>query len=135
MERVEIDFAEIEYAVRGHGEPVLLIAPAAFRDGLGRPLFDQPCLAANYQLIHYHRRGYCGSTRGREPLTIARQAADAAGLLRRLGVRRAHVAGHSYGGVIALQVALAAPDLVQSLALLEPALRSGLVDRHGSVAG
>jgi pimeloyl-ACP methyl ester carboxylesterase len=56
---------------------------------------------------------------------IARQAQDAACLLRELGAQRAHVVGHSYGGVLALQLAVDAPDLVHSLALLEPALRSG----------
>jgi len=40
-------------------------------------------------------------------------------------VRRAHVTGHSTGGAIALQLALDAPRLVGTLALLEPALVTG----------
>ena len=125
MERLEIDDAELEYESRGSGEPVLLIAPAGISDGLARPLFGQPELAANYRLIHYRRRGYMNSTRGQQPLSIARQAADAVALLRHLQVPRAHVVGHSFGGVIALELARQVPDLVHSLALLEPALRSG----------
>jgi pimeloyl-ACP methyl ester carboxylesterase len=46
-------------------------------------------------------------------------------LLRHLGVERAHVVGHSYGGAVALQLALDAPAVVRSLALLEPALAVG----------
>jgi pimeloyl-ACP methyl ester carboxylesterase len=42
--------------------------------------------------------------------------------MRHLGVPCAHVVGHSYGGAIALQLALDAPEAVHSLALLEPAL-------------
>lgn len=91
-------------------------------DGLGRPLLAEPELASRYRLIHYHRRGYMGSTLGSEPLTISRQADDAAALLKHLAVGSAHVAGHSLGGLIALQLALDAPGLVHSLALLEPSL-------------
>src|SRR5512143_254916 len=102
MERVQVDGAMIEYEVRGSGEPVLLIHLSVLADGLARPLFAEPELTSRYQLIHYHRRGYMGSTRGTEPLTIARQASDAAALLRHLGVRSAHVVGHSFVGTIAL---------------------------------
>jgi pimeloyl-ACP methyl ester carboxylesterase len=56
---------------------------------------------------------------------VSRQAADCRELLRHLGVGRAHVVGHSYGGAVALQLALDAPDIVHSLALLEPALAVG----------
>ena len=39
-----------------------------------------------------------------------------------LGVERAHVIGHSYGGAIAVQLAIEAPSLVRSLVVLEPAI-------------
>lgn len=47
---------------------------------------------------------------------------DVAALIARLdaGSDPAHVVGHSYGGLLALQLALARPDLVRSLALYEP---------------
>ncbi len=122
MEHLHVDGATIEYQVQGKGEPVLLIPLSLVGDGLGRPLLGQPELAS-YLLIHYHRRGYLASTLGTEPLTAARQASDAASLLTHLGVKTAHVVGHSFGGLIALQLALDAPELVHSLALLEPPLR------------
>ncbi len=124
MERLQIDDAQIEYEVRGQGEPVLLIHLSVIADGLAHPLFSRPEIADSYQLIHYHRRGYVGSTRGSVPLSAARQAADAAALLGHLGIGRAHVAGHSYGGAVALQLAVDAPNLVHSLALLEPPMPS-----------
>ncbi len=40
-------------------------------------------------------------------------------------MERSHVVGHSLGGSIALELALDAPDVVHSLALLEPALVGG----------
>jgi pimeloyl-ACP methyl ester carboxylesterase len=86
------------------------------------PLLRQPTLAGSYRLVSYHRRGFAGSTHPDRPFSIAEQAADCRVLLRTLGIDRAHVVGHSYGGVIALQLALDAPEMVHSLALLEPPL-------------
>jgi pimeloyl-ACP methyl ester carboxylesterase len=115
MDRLSADDAELEYEVRGEGEPVLLIPLSGVVDGLAYPLFGQPALASKYKLIHYHRRGTAGSTRG--------EAADAAALLRHLNIARAHIAGHSFGALIALQLAKDEPTLVHSLVLLEPPLR------------
>jgi pimeloyl-ACP methyl ester carboxylesterase len=63
-----------------------------------------------------------GSTRPvqAEPTSVAVQAKDAVGLLDHLGVDRAHVVGHSFGGAIALELAAQHPTRVASLVLLEP---------------
>src|SRR5512135_1014124 len=137
MEHLEVDDVVMEYEVHGQGEPVLLIHLSVLADGLARPLRSQPELASRYQLIHYYRRGYMGSSLGAKPLTAALEAGDAAALLRHLGVKTAHVVGHSFGGSIALQLAVDAPDLVHSLALLEPLLPAapGAQDRLGALFG
>lgn len=121
MEHADIDGVTLEYDVRGYGEPVVLIHGSHIMDAFA-PLMEQPALKQRYRLILYHRRGFAGSTHPDGPLSIERQAADCRALMRHLDVPRAHVVGHSFGGVIALQLALDAPDAVQSLALLEPAL-------------
>ncbi len=125
MKHLEVDGVVIEYEVHGTGEPVLLIHLSVLADGLAVPLMARPELASRYQLVHYYRRGYMGSSLGSEPLTAGLEASDAAALLRCLGVKTAHIVGHSFGGTIALQLAADAPDLVHSLALLEPAMPAG----------
>ena len=85
-------------------------------------MLHEPRLTQGYQLIHYHRVGYAGSSRATGPVSIGDQAAQARALLRYLGIDRAHVVGHSSGGNIALQLARDAPETVATLTLLEPAL-------------
>ena len=121
MNRAHIDGVELEYEVWGAGEPVVLVHASFFGDAFA-PLFAEPELAERYQLIMYHRRGFAGSTHPDDPLSIEQEAADCRALIQHLGVRRAHVAGYSYSGPIVLQLALDAPEVVHSLALLEPAL-------------
>lgn len=117
MKKARLDGVELEYEVIGSGEPVLLIGPV-LAEGL-LPLVSQPALADDYRLIHYHKRGWAGSTHTPPPVDIARHAADAAALLDHLGVPRAHVAGHSSGAAVAAQLALDDPEKVHSLILLE----------------
>jgi len=117
MPHARLNGVELEYEVTGRGEPVLLISPV-LADGF-QPLLSQPALARDYRLITYHKRGWAGSTHTPPPVTIADHAADAAALLSHLGVARAHVVGHSSGAAVAVQLALARPDLVHTLALLE----------------
>jgi pimeloyl-ACP methyl ester carboxylesterase len=57
-------------------------------------------------------------------VSIGEHAADAAALLEHLGVRRAHIAGHSTGASIGAQLALDHPEKVHTLTLLEPTLLS-----------
>lgn len=118
MPRVTLDAVELSYEVRGSGEAVLLIHGAHIADAL-HPLAAQSALG-QFQIIHYHRRGYALSSRHPGPTTAKDHAADAVALLDHLGVERAHVLGHSYGAMIALTLAAAHNERVRSLVLLEP---------------
>lgn len=124
METATVDGVELEYETRGAGEPVVLIHGALISDAFF-PLLDAPALVDHHQVIAYRRRGYGRSPRQTRPVPLGRQAADCRGLLRHLGIERAHVVGHSFGGAIALELAMRSPDLVASLGLLEPALILG----------
>jgi pimeloyl-ACP methyl ester carboxylesterase len=122
VDSVKVNGVELEYEVRGSGEPVLLIDMLIADCFL--PLLTEPSLADRYQLIRYHKRGWVGSTHTPPPVSIGDHAADAAALLDHLGVRRAHVAGHSTGASIAAQLALDYAEKVHTLVLLEPTLVS-----------
>jgi len=111
----------IEYEDQGQGEPVLLIHGAFICDAL-LPVAREAALAKRHRVIWYRRRGYGGGAPVPPGSGIEQQAGDAKALLEHLGVERAHVVGHSGGGVIATELALQAPHVVRSLALLEPAI-------------
>jgi pimeloyl-ACP methyl ester carboxylesterase len=121
MLRTTLNGAEIEYELRGTGDPLLLIHGSILADAF-RPLVIEREIADHYRVIYYHRRGFAGSDRAKSPFLIPQQAADCRALLEHLNIPRAHVAGHSYGAVTALQMALDSPDLIRRLALLEPPL-------------
>lgn len=113
--------AGLEYEVTGDGEAVVLIHGAIVADAL-LPFRSESSLADHYRLVRYRRRGHGASDSAPNPFDVTQQARDARALLAELGVERAHVVGHSGGGVIAVELALLAPDLVHSLSLIEPAI-------------
>ena len=121
MSRANVDGVELEYETRGNGEPVVLVHAGIFADWF-KPLLEEPALDGRYRVVSYHRIGYAGSGRLAGPVSIAQQAAHLRGLMRHLGIERAHLVGHSSGGNIVLQLALDAPQIVQTLVLMEPAL-------------
>jgi pimeloyl-ACP methyl ester carboxylesterase len=121
MKKAKVNGIKLEYEVQGSGEPVMLIGTGPIADSF-LPFLSEKALVEGYRLISYHQRGQAGSTPSPAPVSFAEHAADAAALLGHLGVHRAHIAGHSTGGVIALQLAVDRPAMIHSLALLEPPL-------------
>jgi pimeloyl-ACP methyl ester carboxylesterase len=117
------EFVELQHESTGSGAPVLLISNGPIADSF-LPFVSEGVLADSYRLIRYHQRRLDASAPGPMPVSFATHAADAAALLGQLGVRRAHVVGHSTGAAIALQLAVDHPEVVHSLSLLEPPLLS-----------
>jgi pimeloyl-ACP methyl ester carboxylesterase len=124
MSRATLDDValDLDYEMWGNaGEPVVLVHAGIFADWF-KPLRDEPALTGRHRVLSYHRVGYAGSSRVAGPVSLAQQAGHLRALMRKLGIPRAHVVGHSSGGNIALQLALESPEMVQSIVLMEPAL-------------
>jgi pimeloyl-ACP methyl ester carboxylesterase len=75
-------------------------------------------LRTSFRCVSFDNRGIGASTRGAGRLTVDQLADDARAVLDGLGIARAHVVGHSLGGLIALRLARRARDRVASLGLL-----------------
>ncbi len=122
MELAVLDGIQLEYEICGVGEPVILVHAGVFGEWF-KPLMDEPALTSRYRMVRYHRVGYSGSSHLQGLVSIADHAKHLRLLMQHLEIQRAHIVGHSSSGNIALQFALDYPDAVQSIALLEPALR------------
>ena len=106
----------LHHETSGDGEPLLLIQGLS-----GTHLsWGQPFLTAlgdGLSKTVYDHRGIGRSDPLQGSFTIADLAGDALGLLDELGLESAHVMGISMGGMVAQEVALAAPSRVRSLTL------------------
>lgn len=111
-------------------EPVLLIHSGGFTSRQWRRLAEQ--LAPHYRILAPDLLGY--GTRGAwpdgEPFHFRQDVDLLESLLDAEGRAPAHLVGHSYGGFLALQLALRRPDLVRSIAAYEPVAFGVLDEIH-----
>jgi len=113
---VAVGGTELQYERRGTGPALLLI------QGLGGNSlhWGEPFLAAleqHFELLLYDHRGVGRSAPWDGAVTVPGLAADALGLLDALALAEAHVLGISLGGMVAQELALAAPRRVGTLTL------------------
>lgn len=121
MDRVSVNGAELEVAVEGSGETIVFIHGAGIADSY-LPVALDPAVRGRYRTVRYRRRGYGASSPVQGTVAVAEHARDCRALLDELGVEQAHVVGHSYGGAVALQLAVDTPGVVATLAVFEPGL-------------
>ena len=129
-----VNGVQIHYRSRGAGEPayVLLHGFAAstfsWREVMGP-------LSARGQVLAYDRPAFGLTERPMKwsdwnPYGAAEQVDIALSLLDSLGIDRAIVIGNSAGGTVAAQLALRAPERVDALVLVSPAI-GGRSNRSG----
>lgn len=125
--RVEVEGGTIAWWAEGEGEPVLLIQGTGILGRGWRPQVEG--LRDRFRLAWFDNRGLGASTATTKGLTVAQMARDGLAVMDALGWSRAHVVGHSLGGLVAQQLALEAPARVASLALLSTLVRGGQATR------
>jgi pyruvate dehydrogenase E2 component (dihydrolipoamide acetyltransferase) len=114
---------ELRYLLQGSGgEPVVLLH--GFGGDLNNWLFNAPALSGERAVYALDLPGHGGSVK--EPR-------DLVGALREFldsqDLPAAHLVGHSMGGLVAGELAAAAPDRVLSLTLIAPAGLGAEIDR------
>jgi pimeloyl-ACP methyl ester carboxylesterase len=105
----------IKWAQYGDGEPLLLIQGLGYARWSWDPVV--PGLAERYRVLSFDNRGIGESDKPDGPYTARQMAGDALQVLDEAGIDRAHVLGASLGGMIAQELAVAAPKRVHKLVL------------------
>jgi len=105
--------AELHYEVAGEGPPVVLIHEGIADSRMWEPQWTS--FPPTHRTVRYDMRGF-----GETPITPGSfsNARDLVGLLERLALGPAALVGVSLGGRVALEVAVARPELVSALVLV-----------------
>ena len=119
-----LDMARLHTEIWGepHKQRVILLH-GSFASNPAAPWIQQRVLADRYQLVIPHRLGY-----GRSPSPRSEEEGQDSSLqaevraVAELLEPKTHIVGFSYGGLVALLVAAERPELVNSLAVIEPPL-------------
>ncbi|MFT6676834.1 MAG: pimeloyl-ACP methyl ester carboxylesterase [Sulfitobacter sp.] len=109
----------LHYEIDGSGPPLLLLAGMMGDAGSWGALV--PLLTAHFTVIRPDNRTTGRTIPWDAPVSIGRMAQDAAALMQHLGYDRYHVAGHSMGGLMAMELSGLVGNAITSLAILASA--------------
>src|SRR6204780_1521173 len=116
MPKIQVGEVKLNYDVAGKGEPLLMIMGLGASSAVWNPeLLTE--LARTLRVITFDNRGTGQSDKPDAPYSIEMFADDAAGVLDKLDVPRAHIFGVSMGGMIAQEFALRHPKRTATLTL------------------
>jgi pimeloyl-ACP methyl ester carboxylesterase len=109
------------YEIAGdHGDTMILIHGSWTDHNNWYPVIAG--LSENFRILTYDRRGHGKSEKVPSQGSGEEDAADAAALLNSLDLSPAHVVGNSFGGSVALKLAIVQPQVFRSLVVHEPPL-------------
>lgn len=78
-----------------------------------------PLLATQYHVVMYDLKGHGLSSKSTEGYNLQTMAQELIALLDALHLQRVHLAGYSFGGLIALKTAILYPQRIGQLAIIE----------------
>jgi 3-oxoadipate enol-lactonase len=127
MEAVQINSIQQAYTRIGEGTPLVLIHGYPLDHTIWYDMVSS--LEDKFELILPDLRGFGLSGVAESQYTIADMASDITGLLDHFGIEKAHIAGHSMGGYVALAFARKYPQRVLGLGLVSTQARADTSER------
>lgn len=110
------DGAVLHYDLVGKGPRVLLLSGGpGFSPDYLRPIAN--ALSSKYQFVLLHQRG-TGKSKDAQALLFPNLIADIEALRKELGEEKLIVAGHSFGGIVAMMYAREHPERLTALVLI-----------------
>lgn len=120
-EIISVNGADVHVLTAGERGPVVLMIHGASANAREYSYTLAPRLSDMHRVLMVDRPGHGYSERPVDAETLGVQAAQAAGALEALAPgEKAVIVGHSFGGAVALRLALDHPEKVQGLVLLAP---------------
>jgi pimeloyl-ACP methyl ester carboxylesterase len=109
----------VAYEVTGEGPALLLTPGFGATQRMWAP--NLPALSADHRVVTWDVRGHGASGSPEDPAGYRPSAAlgDMVALLDHLGIERVTPAGHSLGGFLSLELALAHPERIDRLVLVD----------------
>ena len=118
MQKITINGVELAYVERGSGEETVVLSHSYLVDH--RQFESQiEALAGRYRVIAYDHREHGQSGAGSRDYDVDDLVADAIGVIEHTQAAPCHFIGLSTGGFVGLRLALRAPQLLQSLVLMD----------------
>jgi pimeloyl-ACP methyl ester carboxylesterase len=130
--KAKINGLTVHYQQMGTG-PDLVMIHGLYANLAFWYLSVMPVLSRDFRVTTYDLRGHGYSAMPRYGYTLRDMAADLHALFDYMGIKQAHVVGHSFGGAVGLQYTLYHPDRVSSLTLADawiPSLQPALPRRN-----
>lgn len=115
MPVAHVNGIDVYFEVHGEGPPLLNIGGSG--GDLRRSPPERIPVNRAFETVHYDQRGLGRSSKPAAEYTMADYADDAAALIHSMGWARSHVLGTSFGGMVALNLAIRHPDVVDRLVL------------------
>ena len=119
MTLIKTPAAEIFTQSGGTGTPALFIAGMASDVASWTPL--HPLLEDQMRMISFDNRGAGRTISGLDHWTIDHMVADAVAVLDHYEIEKAHLVGHSMGGMVGLRIAETHPERVGALVMMSSA--------------
>jgi 3-oxoadipate enol-lactonase len=119
MPYASVNGINLYYELSGPEESPVLVLSNGIMMGTASWIYQKSILEKHLRVLLYDCRGMWQSDHPQGPYSMEQHADDLAGLLDGLNIKKAHIAGISYGAEISMVFAIRYPEKTQSLIVID----------------